>query len=535
MRSLTFLPALGLILLAVPEPARAQTQTCSANAPTVQWTVGTKNKDGSFNTVRQEEIGYIINAAECACDTSDLYLYGRVTKALNMAVTPTVWAGTNCNTITSQPTSCESIAADVTQANFYSGAGSGAAPAQRIPVRALISPKTTQNQNPHTCIASASIGNSIFILFPLDQSNPDYCSVSMTAKTTAPAAPRTLSADSGDEAITLHWESPPVGTPDFPVYYQVLCADADGNPLADHGAYGFGETSGTNRKHQLAYSTCVNPDAKEIQRRYIAPTGFGTSNGDGGTSADGGSADPGGGEGGKLGIEADPADGGSDGSTDMALPMGPTPVESLLRTLNKKYVCSDRIAVVGDKNELRINKLKNGTAYYFVVLGIDKWGNAALASTASGDDYVQATPQPVEDLYNRFLGQNGKPQGFCFIATAAYGSYQHPFVQILRDFRDEALLPTASGRAFVDWYYRTSPPYAAWIARHDAARFVVRILLWPVIGLAWLHLHLALWQEIILLALVVAVLLRRRIRRALAEGAPAAPLSPISEKVGGAA
>ena len=31
-------------------------------------------------------------------------------------------------------------------------------------------------------------------------------------------------------------------------------------------------------------------------------------------------------------------------------------------------------------------------------------------------------------------------QGGCFIATACFGSYDHPFVKVLRQFRDEFLL-----------------------------------------------------------------------------------------------
>lgn len=71
--------------------------------------------------------------------------------------------------------------------------------------------------------------------------------------------------------------------------------------------------------------------------------------------------------------------------------------------------------------------------------------------------------------------------GGCFIATAAYGSYLHPQVQRLRDFRDQVLLTTAPGRVIVACYYRISPPLADYIRRHDSLRAVSRILLAPVI------------------------------------------------------
>lgn len=69
----------------------------------------------------------------------------------------------------------------------------------------------------------------------------------------------------------------------------------------------------------------------------------------------------------------------------------------------------------------------------------------------------------------------------CFIATAAYGSYLDPHVKILRDFRDNVLLQSSAGTAFVKFYYKHSPPIADYIAQHDFLRTVFRLLLTPVI------------------------------------------------------
>jgi hypothetical protein len=69
----------------------------------------------------------------------------------------------------------------------------------------------------------------------------------------------------------------------------------------------------------------------------------------------------------------------------------------------------------------------------------------------------------------------------CFIATAAYGSYLEPEVRLLRDFRDEWLLPYRPGQAFVAWYYRTSPPVANYIAERDWLRTLTRMVLTPLV------------------------------------------------------
>jgi acyl-CoA thioesterase I len=77
----------------------------------------------------------------------------------------------------------------------------------------------------------------------------------------------------------------------------------------------------------------------------------------------------------------------------------------------------------------------------------------------------------------------------CFIATAAFGSKFEKHVRLLRRFRDFYLMPNKIGRAFVNAYYRYSPPMADLIANHDALRAIVRWSLLPLVGLSWMLLH----------------------------------------------
>ncbi len=65
----------------------------------------------------------------------------------------------------------------------------------------------------------------------------------------------------------------------------------------------------------------------------------------------------------------------------------------------------------------------------------------------------------------------------CFIATACYGSYEHPQVIILRSFRDEQLLTCSLGKRFVRLYYRYSPIIATRLDSSGTTAMIVKTLI----------------------------------------------------------
>jgi len=91
--------------------------------------------------------------------------------------------------------------------------------------------------------------------------------------------------------------------------------------------------------------------------------------------------------------------------------------------------------------------------------------------------------------------------GGCFIATAAYGSLVEPHVKILRDFRDRFLTTNTVGKSFVKFYYKYSPPFANFIEKHDNLRMIVRMTLFPLVGISWVALKLGILPTIFLMLL----------------------------------
>lgn len=70
--------------------------------------------------------------------------------------------------------------------------------------------------------------------------------------------------------------------------------------------------------------------------------------------------------------------------------------------------------------------------------------------------------------------------GGCFIATCAYGDFDHPDVMYLRLFRDMVLADHAAGRRFIRVYYRYGPYLAQAISPFPRVKWGVRT------ALAWL-------------------------------------------------
>ncbi len=133
--------------------------------------------------------------------------------------------------------------------------------------------------------------------------------------------------------------------------------------------------------------------------------------------------------------------------------------------------------------------------YYLAVTAFDYTagthtpGIAHESAYSSPETVITVGPQvdgplsdPVTGFPEAFHYNPDLPNKGCFIATAAYGYYDAPQVQALRDFRDRYLETNSAGRAFVRWYYEYGPIGAAALNEHPWLKPVVRTALLPAVG-----------------------------------------------------
>jgi hypothetical protein len=460
---------------------------CSTSSFQLMATFGLSFLDSVETDVSPTLVNTALNLQDCLCNPTDTNVSVRVTMSsltTQQVVPLEVWLGSGCESTTNRfmnSTVCKHIATSLTSANFSNGGSSTSQLSfQPFLTRDLVNPGGADPQPASVCTMTTT-ATSLYFIFNPTAATPDICSISLPVDM-APVQPaQNPVATSGDQAVTISWNNPPSSAPQ-PIGYQVLCADQFGNPIA--GAASF--------LPNLSYDFC-KPDGTVVRRNLSSGT---STQVDGGVVTDtdaglnGASAPP---DDPPLHTDANPPDGGVvdpfNGGTN----------------LDPRFLCSNNILPA--QTSTRIDGLVNGEVYSFVVVGFDISGNPSPTAV------VQGTPQPVEDLYRRYRDEGGKASGFCFVATAAYGSYEDPFVQVLREFRDRELLPSAAGRAFVEWYYRNSPPAASYIAEHPAARFLARQALQPAIVLALLSLRAAPLDKGLLCGLAMALVLVTSFRR----------------------
>ena len=142
---------------------------------------------------------------------------------------------------------------------------------------------------------------------------------------------------------------------------------------------------------------------------------------------------------------------------------------------------------------------KTATATEFFVASVDDTVDPEIIT-------VYPTPITYDSITFQLKPTGGSSAGNCFIATAAFGSYLDPSVKILRDFRDKFLITNHVGQSFVNWYYKVSPPLADLISTREIMKTMVRIILLPAVGFAYLCLNVGVLTTLLVLLFSAALI-----------------------------
>lgn len=106
------------------------------------------------------------------------------------------------------------------------------------------------------------------------------------------------------------------------------------------------------------------------------------------------------------------------------------------------------------------------------------------AYTGSSSSSLNSKPEQTTRLNSSYsqptrvpMSSSTKKSEGCYIATMAYGDYNHPKVMVLRRYRDNILAKSTYGRAFIKTYYWLSPKLVKILSNRKRINSVIRWML----------------------------------------------------------
>ena len=147
---------------------------------------------------------------------------------------------------------------------------------------------------------------------------------------------------------------------------------------------------------------------------------------------------------------------------------------------------SDNAAVGGDFEKFTFSKDQTGpTVIKFE--NIRNTGQETEFALIVVEDTIVKNPVTEDIAQEKAVEESSQEEGGgCLIATATYGSELAPQVQQLRELRDNQLLQTESGTAFMntfnDIYYSFSPTIADMERENSMFKEAVKLAITPMIS-----------------------------------------------------
>ena len=176
-----------------------------------------------------------------------------------------------------------------------------------------------------------------------------------------------------------------------------------------------------------------------------------------------------------------------------------TEIKSILGTNDKFYQnLSQRIAFTATNNLIKILNHISGKPNPQSILAVRTASGKNIIEVVSDAmnvistfdmdpdtrKWLEENRAPVSQVRSKLsVGTGTGSGGGCYIATMVYGSYNHPQVLVLRDFRDRILMQSWVGQNFVHLYYRYSPALVKKFENKATVNHCIRLLLNQIIKL----------------------------------------------------
>lgn len=111
--------------------------------------------------------------------------------------------------------------------------------------------------------------------------------------------------------------------------------------------------------------------------------------------------------------------------------------------------------------------------------GTNQQGRSKVIPGGTGNGGSGANQHGTRNSNN----SNSSNNSDCFVATAAFGTPLQHEIQVLRDWRDQSLRYTSSGRKFIKGYYKFGPIVASFINKYPVFKAPVRYVVKCIIRL----------------------------------------------------
>lgn len=123
-----------------------------------------------------------------------------------------------------------------------------------------------------------------------------------------------------------------------------------------------------------------------------------------------------------------------------------------------------------------IDGIKNPSNHREIISSNSRYSSysSQISSLSSINSDRQASVYSSKNSTSNYSNSPKNKSEGCYIATMAYGSYDHPQVMILRHYRDRILLKSMLGRISVRIYYWISPTIVKCLKNQNNINFIIR-------------------------------------------------------------